>query len=155
MSLYRFIASDFLLKEVDFSGFTKLTAKEIKKKNPLPHGPFSVNELEDETEVLYVKNELDAHGLKIHACDSPPSDLEMYVNKNHVYWLEGKMNEKWYIQIVEYMIENCRITVPVELWSIWFGEGLQEIVIREIGLSEICSIDFEMLARGNCCFRIT
>jgi len=152
MSLFRFIASDNVLSEIDLSGFVKLKVRDIKKMTPMPKGPVSFDKLDDDMEVLYAASEADPGGLNISVCNNPPYVLEDYITKRYIYWLEGNIDEKWKNQLQEYLLTNMQKGNCIELWSIWFGSGYEyeDRIYKIINLSQINSCDFELLNQPYC-----
>lgn len=156
MSLFRFIASDSILPEIDLSGFQKLKVRDIKKMTPLPRGPVPFEELDDDLEVLYAANESDLGGLHISFCNNPPYGLQDYIKKNNIYWLQGNIDERWKSQLKEYLGNNVQEGNSIELWSIWFGNEfeLEEKSYEKIDISQINNYDYELLNKPFCCICI-
>ncbi|MGC5325389.1 hypothetical protein [Brevibacillus sp. SYSU BS000544] len=154
MSRYTFIASDNQLPEIDQSGFIKRKVKDIKKMTPLPRGPVDWDELDDEADVLYAESESDLGGLQVSLCNNTPYDLEHYIQKNYVYWLGGNFQSKCVQQLLDYLQANVSKEDKVELWSIWFGDGIQKIKRKMIPLEAITGNDLELLGNIDCCISI-
>ncbi|UWG96259.1 hypothetical protein LPY66_15315 [Dehalobacter sp. DCM] len=156
MSLFRFIASDNVLPEIDLSGFQKLKVRDIKKITPLPRGPVPWEELDDDVEVLYAADESELGGLHISVCNNPPDRLDDYITRKNVYWLERNIDERWKNQIKEYLFNNIQKGNRIELWSIWFGSGfvLEDKIRKRINFSQINSFDYELLNKPFCCIFI-
>ncbi|HHY73055.1 MAG TPA: hypothetical protein GX497_07500 [Bacillus bacterium] len=128
MSLYRFIASDNPLAEVDYSGFVKMKVRDIKKIEPVPNPPAcfqSWDEMDEEVTILYAKDESELGGPSISRCDNPPYGLDNYIKKDYIYWLEGDFSQKFLQQLTEY--------------------------VKSVNLSEISCKDFEILRNHKCC----
>lgn len=143
MSLYRFIASDYQLLEVDHSGFIEMTVRDMKKMNPLPASPAifqSWNEIDEDATILYAENESDLGGLRISLCDNPPYDLEHYIGKRYVYWLEGDFGTEFLDQLIEYVRTNVKAENGIELWSIWFGDGIKPVQVENVNMNEFCNL---------------
>lgn len=151
MSRYTFIASDNPLLEIDQSGFIKMKVKDIKKMTPLPRGPVDWDEMDDEADVLYAESESDLGGLQVSLCKNPPYDMEQYIKKNYVYWLGGNFQSKCVQQLLDYLHANVSKEDRVELWSIWFGDGIQNIKRKNISLEAITADDLELLGNKDCC----
>lgn len=156
MSLFRFIASDNDLLEIDLSGFQKLKVRDIKKMTPLPRGPVPWEKLDDDVEVLYAADESELGGLHISVCNNPPDGLQDYIKKKYIYWLEGDLDERWKSQLIEYLLNNGQKGNSIELWSIWFGSEfeLEGKIRKRIDLSKINSFDYELLNKPFCCISI-
>ncbi|MZP30071.1 hypothetical protein GTO91_10170 [Heliobacterium undosum] len=158
MSLYRFIASDNPLPEIDQSGFIRMKVRDLKKMIPVPRSPLplaSWDELDENTEVLYAESEEDTGGLHISICDNPPFGLERYITKAYVYWLGGRFHSKCVDQLHHYIQTNIREEDRVELWSIWFGDNPEAKLCKTIVLSELTVADLELLrSHWHCCIMI-
>lgn len=154
MSRYTFIASSDPLTEIDLSGFIKMKVKDIKKMDPQPKGPIPWEELDDEADVLYAEKESDLGGLQIGRCENPPYDLDFYIQLPYIYWLEGNFDDRWTNQFIEYAKTKIPDGQPVELWSIWFGDGFQEIAHKHLERGQINGLDLQRLASENLCIHL-
>ncbi|MFF2446421.1 hypothetical protein ACFVSW_04890 [Neobacillus sp. NPDC058068] len=154
MSLYRFIASNHPLVEVDYSGFIEMKVRDIKMLEPIPEPPVtyqSWDEVDPDATILYAKDEADLGGLCIALCDNPPYGLERYIEKSHIYWLEGDFHSKFLNQLTKYVKANVRKEDFVELWSIWFGENKESKHVKKVYQNQISPADFEILRHHECC----
>ncbi|QED49316.1 hypothetical protein [Cytobacillus dafuensis] len=154
MSLYRFLASDNPVYEVDHSGFIQMKVKDIKEMIPIPNPPFSYSswdELDEDMDVLYAKNEEDLGGLQIALCDNPPYGLESYINSKYIYWLEGNFSSKFLNQLTEYLKTNIQKGETVELWSIWFGDEVKSKKVMKVSFETLSNTDLEILRNHECC----
>lgn len=151
MSRFTFIASDNPLLEIDQSGFIRLKVKDMKKMVPVPNGPIPWDEMDDEAEVLYAENESALGGLQVSLCTNPPDGLELYIKKKFAYWLGGNFQTKCVSQLMDYIQINISTEDKVELWSIWFGDGFQEIKPIKISLQKISVGDLVLLKDSDCC----
>lgn len=154
MSQYTCIAANAPLPEVDLSGFIKLKVKDIKQMNPQPKGPVSWDELDDEAEVLYAEKESDLGGLQIGLCNNPPYDLDHYIKYPHIYWLEGNFDERWMNQFLDYAKTQLPVNQQVEVWSIWFGEGFQEISHKHLSVTNMTKEDLRWFRQMNICIHL-
>ncbi|MTV50523.1 hypothetical protein GJ688_16380 [Heliobacillus mobilis] len=156
MSLFRFIASDKPLPEVDQSGFTKLKVRDLKrmiqeKIIPMPKSPLPLDKLDDDSEVLYAASESDIGGLKISICKNPPTGLERYITKEYIYWMEGRLDSKCINQLKMYLKTNLQKENKVELWSILFGDEFVTNVSQKTPLMELTDADLVWLRDHECC----
>lgn len=155
MSRYKFIASDCQLPEVDLSGFVKLTIKDLKNMTPRPQCHWDLNELGDDCEVLYASNETDTGGLQISLCTNPPHGLEEYIKKRYIYWLNGNYDLRCIDQLQEFLQSNLEEGNCIELWSVWFGvDKMEELIHKKCHLSDINSLDLELLKHTDCCISL-
>ncbi|GAB6988778.1 hypothetical protein JCM16418A_08280 [Paenibacillus pini] len=145
MSLYRFIGSEQPLPEV---GIVKMKVKDIKTLKNVPLGPW--DEMDDDVEIWYGEEE---EAINITLCASPPDGLEEYINMKFVYWLECRI-PKDIQQVYQYIEEQVPDGILIELWSICFGEGVQEITNMLFKKNELTVRDLEFLDYENCCIRI-
>lgn len=132
MSKVYYIASDFELPEVDYTGFKKETLKEIMEINPLIQFPNwmsqdEIDKLDKNREVLYFDNESDLGALCVFFCDDLPYEVKPHINKEYVYNLSGDMDERCLIQLAEYLKENIH-EKEIEVWSVWLGDELPYLI---------------------------
>lgn len=143
MSLFRFLVADYPIKEVDYSGITEITVRELKKLYPItentPEQPWHT--MDDDAKVLHAPDESAFGKLGISLCQNPPQDLFFYTDKEHVYWLEGNWNEKFLYDFTEYIKVHLKGRYDVDLISFWAGDvqRLEEytIYINEIEQSHL------------------
>lgn len=65
-------------------------------------------------------------------CTNPPYGLEEYIQRDFIYWLEGNSDDEiWKEQLYDYL-KRLNSKDGLEIWSIWFGDGPQDI--KEIKL---------------------
>lgn len=149
MSKVYYIASDFELPEVDHTGAIKKTLKEIKIINPLLQFPNwmsqdEIAKLDENMEVLYIENESDLGALCVYQCGDLPYGVESHIKKEYIYNLSGNMDVRCTNQLVEYLKENVHDR-EIELWSVWLGEELPDLIPkRRIDLRNI-NIEFDNL----------
>lgn len=134
MSKVYYIASDFELPEVDYTGAIKKTLKEMKKINPLLQFPNwmsqdEIAKLDENMEVLYIENESDLGALCVCQCSDLPYDVEPHIKKEFIYHLSGNMDDRCIIQLVKYLEENL-CDREIELWSVWLGDELPDLITK-------------------------
>lgn len=100
MTLYKFIASDNAVVEVDNSGFIQIKVRELKKIEPKLDMKIWGN-IDDELTILYAKDDSEMGGLEISSCDNLPNGLEHYIKKKYIYWLEGDFGSKFLKQLTD------------------------------------------------------
>lgn len=145
MSKFYFIASDFELPAVDYTGVKKASLKEIKKINPRLQFPNwtsqdEIDKLDENMEVLYVDNKSDLGSLCVSFCNDLPYEVEPHIKKEYVYYLSGDMDARCFIQLVEYLKENM-YEKEIELWSVWVGDELPYLIPKRS--IDILNIDQE------------
>lgn len=136
MSKVYYIASDFKLPEVDYTGAIKKTLKEVKLINPFLQFPNwmsqdEIAKLDENMEVLYIEKESDLGALCVHPCSDLPYEVKPHIKKEYVYHLSGNMDTRCIIQLVEYLKENLR-DKEIELWSVWLGDELPDLISKKI-----------------------
>lgn len=151
MSLFTFIASDHLLPEINLSGLIKMKVKDVKKLNPLPSSAVPLDELDEDLEVLYAKSESDTGGLQISICNNPPYGINQYITKKHIYWLEGSFDSRCLNQLSNYIRTNIQREDRVELWSIWFGDKIENKIYKTVPIDKLTPSDLEILRQHECC----
>lgn len=155
LSRFTFMASDYQLPEVNYSGVIELTVKDLKEMNPRPQSFWNLDELPDDCKALYIPDENDTGGLSVSLCTNPPDGLENYVKKEYIYWLNGKFRmNKCINQLLEYLHSNINEGGGIELWSLWFGDEMDNIVHHKWSLSQTNNLRFELLEDTDCCLRI-
>ncbi len=139
------------MPEINLDGFKRLKVKDLKRMNykESENAIVSIYDLDEETEVLYAENEADIGGLVISPCTNPPWGLEDYISEPHVYWLNGKGDDRWYHQVKEYLETNLPEQGCVKLWSMWFGDGYHKPSVIKRNLSQMSKEDFAWLNRQN------
>lgn len=154
MSKYSFIVSNIPLPEVDFTAAKKMKYREYKKINKEKESNSILSQLDDEAVVL-IMEPTKMNYLSVTICTNPPYGLEEYTQKDYIYWLEGDLdNEIWQEQLYEYLKGLNKD--GLEIWSIWFGDGPQDIKEMKIKLSESNIADLEVLKNlsMNYCIKI-
>lgn len=105
-------------------------------------------------EVLYAEKESDLGGLQIGLCNNPPYDLDHYIKYPHIYWLEGNFDERWMNQFLDYAKTQLPANQQVEVWSIWFGEGFQEISHKHLSVTKMTKEDLRWFRTMNICIHL-
>lgn len=140
MSLYRFLAANEPLQEVDYSGFQEITVREIKSMDPIPEPPEIIDswdDLDDDEVLLYAESEDALGGLCIAICDKPPAGLKDYIKLPYIYWVDGDFEEKMVKQLVDYIQQHATLKNDLQFWTIWFGEEEFEPVVEQQDLASL------------------
>ena len=135
MSKFYYMASDFELPEVDYTGIEKISLKEISRLNlPLQFPNWlpqdEINGLDEDLEVLYATDESDWDALCISRCDTLPYEVDPYIKRDYIYNLSGNMDGKALMQLITYLKENIN-GKDVALWSLWLGDEFPYIMPRK------------------------
>ncbi|MGM1048133.1 MAG: hypothetical protein ACQEXX_18600 [Bacillota bacterium] len=154
MSRFSFIVSNSLLPEIDLTGFVRMKVGEFKKLNIQTKGHSMIAELDDDADLLYAEDETKIDDLKISLCTNPPYGLEVYIKKEFVYWIDGDCHRgSWNEQLYDYLKGLQNNKAGLEIWSIWFGDGHQEIKNMELKLLDLKLSDLEILKGINYCVK--
>lgn len=155
MSNYSFIVSNTPLPEKDFTETKRMKHGEYKKIKEEKESHSIQSSLDDEAIILII-DPTKMNYLNITNCNKPPHSLEEYTQKEYIYWLEGESeHEIWREQLYEYL-KGINNKDGLEIWSIWFGDGLQDIKEIEMKSSELKVTDLEVLKtlKMNYCIKI-
>lgn len=146
MSLFTFLVSDYPLKEVDYSGITEITVRELKKLYPIsenmPEQPWHL--MDDDARILHAPDESAFGELVISICNNPPFDLALYTEKEFVYWIEGNWKGKFLADFADYIKAHLKEIKNVQLLIFWAGDGEQKLIERTIKIEEIEPKHLEM-----------
>lgn len=145
MSLFTILVADQPLTEVDHSGITKITVRELKKLYPITENtPVQAwHTMDDDAHVLHAPDESAFGQLRVALCNVPPYDLEFYSEKEYIYWVEGNWNEKFLNDFWEYIKKEFSSSQNVELLRFWAGDGEQKLKKLSIPINEIELHDLE------------
>jgi len=158
MSKFTFIVSNSSLPEIDLTGTMRMKYGEYKKLNIQSSQESILDQLDnpnDDLEIL-IMDPTKMHHLKISLCTNQPFGLEEYIQKEFIYWLEGSSDDvTWKEQLYEYLKEQKNNKDGLEIWSIWFGDGPQEIETMKVTLAELQLSDLDALkgVNNNYCIR--
>lgn len=104
-----------------------------------------ITDKHDDLEILILDSEK-AHHLHITPCTNPPHGLEDYIQQEFVYWLEGNSKDiTWKKQLYEYLKGLDDTLDGFEIWSIWFGDGPQEVKAVNFKRLELQLSDLDVL----------
>lgn len=145
MSEYCFIVSNLPLPEIDFTSAKRMKYGEYKKVKKERESNTLLSSLNDEAEVL-IMDPTKMNHLNITTCNNPPYSLEEYIQKDYIHWLGGSSDlEVWQEQLYEYL-KDLKGENGLEIWSIWFGDGPQDIKEMKIKLLELKKSDLKALS---------
>ncbi|MNM99603.1 hypothetical protein D3C81_1121680 [compost metagenome] len=154
ISRFSFLVSDSPLPEIDMTGFVRMTVGEYKKLNIQTKSNSLIDILDDDAVVLYAEDESKTNDLRICTCTNPPYGLDAYTNKEFVYWIEGDCHrESWNEQLYKYLTGLQNNQDGCEIWSIWFGDGYQEINNLELKLKGLRLSELDVLKGTNYCVK--
>ncbi len=149
MSLFTFLVSDYPLKEVDYSGITEITVRELKRLYPISENTpeQSWHSMDDDALILHASDESAFDELVISICEVPPFDLAFYTEKEFVYWIEGKWKGRFLTDFADYIKAYIKGIENVQLLIFWAGDGEQKLIERTINIEEIEPSHLEMFKR--------
>lgn len=149
MSLFTFLVSDCPLEEVDYSGITEITVRELKKSYPISDKTpvQSWHSMDDDTRILHAPDASAFGELVISFCNNLPYDLAFYTEKEYAYSLDGNWKGKFLTDFVDYIKTHIKASENVQLLIFWAGDGEQKLIEREISIEEIQPNHLEQFKR--------
>ena len=152
MSLFHILISDNPLKEVDYTGITEITIREMKKLYPIKESEpaQSWHFMDDDATILHAKDESAFSQLCITKCKKPPFDLLFYTDEEeHVYWIEGGWREQFIPDFKNYVRDYIKATDNVELLIFWAGDGVQKLKNLELSIMDVSPEQISDLAKSQ------
>lgn len=153
MSLYRFVAANAPIPEVDCTGVQKIKVKDLARMKAEPPAGLSWEDFEEETEILYSHSEDALEQLHIFHCPNPPNGIEQYITSQQVYWLEGSLGPDCMQQLYHYIM-NLPAGVSIELWSVWMGTKKQPVEYKRMDRALLGPSDLSFIRQENSCLFI-
>jgi len=151
MSLFQFLASDKLLKEVKNPYIEFISIKEALKRN-IELIDFTMNDTEIDKEdkiIMFCDSEEHFEEIEINPEISYPSEYaEEYSNKQYFSELHWRYTEARGKQLVDYLKEQLQSSDEVEIWSIWLDD-YKPASIKVINVNELSLADLEFLDISN------
>ncbi len=141
------LVADKPLKEVDHSGITEITVRELKKLYPITESTREElwHTMDDDARVLQAPDESAFGQLVISLCKNPPYDLSFYNEKEYIYWVGGNWQDKFLTDFVDYIRMHLTASQNVELLIFWAGDGEQKLKEQSIHINEIEIHHLEMV----------
>lgn len=135
MSIYMFIATDYPLPFVDYSGtkyfkFKKEVKVDVDDEGTIYHYTNDTDRnspellipcCPQEADTIVVESEESLQEIQIsmgHKC----SYIEWYTEKNNIYTLDWGYTDKRASELINYIKENMKVGYVLELWSTWMDE---------------------------------
>ena len=151
MSLFQFLASDKLLKEVKNPYIEFISIKEASKRN-IELNDFTMNDTEIDKEdktIMVCDSEKYLGEIEInHDMYYSSEYAEEYSNKQYFSELYWRYTEARAKQLVDYLKEQLKNSDEVEIWSIWLDEH-KSASIKSINVNELSIADLEFLDISN------
>ncbi|MFF2480237.1 hypothetical protein [Paenibacillus sp. NPDC058071] len=151
MSHYCFVAADHALPELNKTGIIKLKVKDmIAQKRPAGIIPWE--EMNPDGIVLFSEDPNAFGKFHVFTPKHLPYETREYIERCYITMVEGNHDEQWRSDLVDYVLEQAEAG-PVEVWSIWFGDGKQPITERTLTRAELPTADTAFLSERN--YRLT
>ncbi|MEK4423639.1 hypothetical protein [Solibacillus sp. FSL K6-1523] len=155
MSLFTMLVSDQPLKEVDLTGITEITVRELKFLNPITeNSPEKIwHTMDDDALIIQAPDESAFNKLVISATETPPFDLRFYSKKEHVYFIGGNWRGEFLTDLSNYIKENIRAEHNVELLVFWADDEAHSLKqytfkINEVQPSQLETIEQKRYSRA-------
>lgn len=147
MTLYTMLVSDQPLKEINLTGITEITVRELKILYPITeNSPERIwHTMDDDALIIQAPDESAFHKLAISATGTPPHDLRFYSKKEYVYWVSGIWRDEFITDLSDYIKENIREEHNAELLVFWADDckpGLKKFTLK---IDEIQPSQLEMI----------
>jgi hypothetical protein len=147
MSLFQFLASDKLLKEVKNPYIEFISIKEALKRN-IKLYDFIMNDTEIDKEdkiIMVCDSEEYLQEIEInHDMYYSSEYAEEYSNKQYFSELHWHYTEARAKQLVDYLRDQLKSSDEVEIWSIWLDEH-KSASIKSINVNELSIADLKFL----------
>ncbi len=151
MSLFQFLASDKLLKEVKNPYIEFISINEALKRN-IELNNFTMNDTEIDKEdkiIMFCDSEEHFEEIVInHDMYYSSEYAEEYSNKQYFSELHWRYTEARAKQLVDYLKEQLKSSDEVEIWSIWLDDH-KSASIKSINVNELSLADLEFLDISN------
>ena len=119
MSAYVFLATNYEMPEIDYTGKRYITVKEAIDLGITPNKWVPWEELDPNARVLFVGNEENLRELSITKdCFSDVSD---YTSYQFIYKVDFIYTESRTKQLLQYIKENMKEGQILEIWRVWLG----------------------------------
>ena len=123
MSLYSVLVANKPLPQIDCTGITEITVRELKKLYP----ENNYDGMNDDSKVLHVADESAFSQLNIFQWDNYPYDLDEFNEKPYVYGIDGRWESKFLTDLLNYLRESIKKEHGAELIRFWAGEYNQKL----------------------------
>jgi hypothetical protein len=150
MSLFEFIASDKLLKEVKNPYVEFISINDALERN-IEVADFMMNDNIDKDEKFIIFFESVEHLEEIeikHDMYYSSEYAKEYSNKKYFSQLQWRYTEIRAKQLVDYLNEQLMSIDEIEIWSIWLDEH-KSASIKSINANELSITDLSFLDTSN------
>ncbi len=151
MSVFQFLASDKVLKEVANPSIEFISINEAIKRN-IEIADFIVNDTKinkDEKNIMVCDSEEHLDELEIkHDMYYSSEYAEEYSKKRHFSELQWNYTEARAKQLVDYIVDQLINVDEIEIWSIWLDDH-ESAHIRTINMKELTIADLAFLDISN------
>lgn len=147
MSLFKFLASDKLLKEIRNPYSEVISINEALKRN-IEVDDFVLNHKDidkDEKNILIFDSEEHLGEIEIyHDMYYSSEYAKEYSRKKYFSELQWRYTEIRAKQLVDYLKEQLKEVDEIEIWSIWLDEH-ESATIKTVNVEELSVTDIEFL----------
>jgi len=151
MSLFQFLASDRLLKEVKNPYIELISINEALIRN-IKLNNFIMNDTKidrDKKFILICDREEHLDEMEInHDMYYSSEYAKKYSSKQYFLELKFRYTEIRAKQLIEYLKEQLKISDEIEIWSVWLGEH-RPASIKYININELDIVDLKFLDISN------
>lgn len=152
MSLFQFLASNKLLKEIKNPYVEFISINEALKRN-IEVVDFIMNDTKidkDEKIIMFCDSEEHLEEIEInHDMYYSSEYAKEYSKKQYFCELQWRYTEVRAKQLVEYLNEQVKRVDVIEIWSIWLDEH-KSASIKSISVNELSITDLAFLDISNC-----
>ncbi|AKL95733.1 hypothetical protein CACET_c22870 [Clostridium aceticum] len=147
MSLFQFLASDILLKEVKNPYIEFISINEALKRD-IKLSDFIINDTKldrDKKSILICDKEEHLDEMEInHDMYYSSEYAKEYSSKQYFSELKWRYTELRAKKLIDYLKEQLQISDEIEIWSIWLGEH-KSANVESININELNIADLEFL----------
>ena len=119
MSSYVFLATNYEMPEIDYTGKRYITVKEAIDLGIKPNKWLPWEEMDPNARVLFFENKEDLHELVITKDDY--YDVSNYTSYSFIYEVDFIYTESRTQQLLQYIKENMKEGQILEMWRVWLG----------------------------------
>jgi hypothetical protein len=122
MSVYSFIATDYVIPELDNTISRFIRVQEAIEMGIEAHKFMPWERMDPNEKILYFEKESDFYELVISKDNSFEMNVRWYTEKPFIYSINFRYSEPRVTQLLQYLRENIKEGSQVELWSIWLDD---------------------------------
>lgn len=140
MTSYSVLVANYPLEEVDFTGITEITVKELKQLYP----QNNYDEMDDNAKIIHVPDESAFAELQVFQWENYPLDLDEYNEKPYIYGISGRWESKFLSDLLNYLKESIQKEHGAQLIRFWAGDELLPLKKLHVNLE---TLDFQLLEK--------